>query len=209
VAGDGVIEQATALWDSRDAFEQASWRELLRFTGNRLVVAAPEWRHLDHTSQSISAVKKAVSTSPALSLQPYLVAMANSARSVIGLATGANVSLKSRPSFINCPRMTTRALNCFGVRSCSSMGLPRCLILKTHPAGTGLGQGPCCFHSSPNVPFLMWQLFSRFMASIHWSCDFDLRASPADLGVIVCSCDSVRASSIETGSVGSVVVVSG
>ena len=65
------------------------------------------------------------------------------------------------------------------------------------------------FHSSPNVPFLMWQLFSRFMASIHWSCDFDLRASPADLGVIVCSCDSVRASSIETGSVGSVVVVSG
>ena len=50
---------------------------------------------------------------------------------------------------------------------CSSIGAPRCLILNTHPAGTGLGHGPGPGHSSPKVPFLRWHCFSLFMASRH------------------------------------------
>src|SRR5690242_3016821 len=38
----------------------------------------------------------------------------------------------------------------------------------TQSAGIGLTLHPS-FHSSPNVPFLMWHRFSRFIASIHWA----------------------------------------
>jgi len=99
-------------------------------------------------------------------------------------------SITTAARFINCPRITTRALNCFGSRAVSSMmGSPRCLILKTKPAGTGLGHDPGCCHSSP---FLMWHCFSRFIAWSHWSLDFDRKAWSTVLGVISWSCIGQR-----------------
>ena len=138
-------------------------------------------------SQSMGEDRKAVSTSPASSLQPYLVATAKSARTVTCLATGAKVSLKSMPSFMNWPLITTRALYWLGNSCESSMGGPRCLMRNTQSAGVTL-TGFMVFwsHSSPKVPFLRWQSFSRFMAAIHLSARGMLTAWCAWRGVAVC-----------------------
>jgi len=128
------VKKSASLGNSRDSFHEEPRPRTCVLFANFFFRFGPERRHLNI---KLTIHVRGQKGSFNISSRSFFAAKASSALTVGCFATGAKVSLKLMPHFINCPRMTTLALNCLLSRLAKSTAPPRCFILKTQSVGTG------------------------------------------------------------------------